>query len=115
MSLFVRHVPNWDELRKFGHVVHRKGYSGEFVRSALIIKMLKNAYLRGERVPMPSDFLGRTYISQSQYEVFYNRYLSNLNFSQSGSGHYSMIIDYSHGDLSDSARRILEDEREDGE
>lgn len=115
MSLFVRHIPNWEELRKSGHVVRRKGYSGEFVRSALVVKIIKNAYKCGERVHKPSDFLGSAYISQSQYEDFYNWYIRNENSSQVNEGYMSFSIDKSRCDLSDSAIKILEDEREDGE
>ena len=64
---------------------------------------------------MPSGFLGRTYISQSQYEDFYNRYIRNENSSQVNEGYMSFRIDKSRCDLSDSAIKILEDEREDGE
>lgn len=113
MSLFVRHIPNWDELKQTGHVISQNGSSVEFVRSVLVLKLIGNAYRCGERFRVPKEFFATAHISQSQYEMFYNRYLRESDSSQDRGGYVSLMIDKSRRDLSQPAMQILNDERED--
>ena len=113
MSLFERHIPNWDELKQTGHVINRNGSSVEFVRSALVRKLIENAYRCGERFRVPEEFITTALISQSHYEMFYNSYLRVLDPPQRRGGGLEFLMYTPQRDLGKTAQLILQDERED--
>lgn len=113
MSIFVRHLPNWEELEKSGHVIRKQGFAGEFAQTKLVFKLIKNALRCGERVPNPQDLLSSSRVTRERYEAYYKRYIGALNSSNIHEEYTSFYIDYASCDLSKSAQQILEDERED--
>ena len=72
-----RYIPSWEELKQFNKVKTLNKFTGdtsESVSSALVLKLIRNAYSHRVKVPFPKDWLQGGEISKQDYIAWYNKY-----------------------------------------
>jgi len=112
-----RFIPSWAELEQFNKVKKLNKFTGdtaEYVSSVLILKLIRNAWSHGVKVPFPTDWLQGGEIPKQVYAAWYNEY-GKRSKSQHLNEHRGVefLSLMTESGLDPSARILLSGEEED--